>query len=70
MAYQQGPPSDDRGRLIGEDVWEVDPSKRELVKLDSADVLTCEQAGERFKPQIRPLTLFDEAVLGAEPAAA
>jgi hypothetical protein len=27
-------PYDDRGRLIGEDVWEPDPDKAEIVKLD------------------------------------
>jgi hypothetical protein len=32
--------SGDRGRLIGEDVYEPEPSKAELFKLDPADVLT------------------------------
>ena len=27
-------PYDDRGRLIGEDVWEPDPDKATIVKLD------------------------------------
>jgi len=31
-------PYDDRGRLIGEDVWEPDPDKAEIIKLDPADV--------------------------------
>ncbi len=33
-------PYDDRGRLIGEDVWEPDPDKADIVKLNPADVLT------------------------------
>ena len=32
-------PYDDRGRLTGEEVWEPDSSKAELIKLDPADVL-------------------------------
>jgi hypothetical protein len=30
----------DRGRLIGEDVWEPDPNKADIVKPDPEDVLT------------------------------
>jgi hypothetical protein len=33
-------PYDDRGRLIGEDVWEPDADKADIVKLDPVDVLT------------------------------
>jgi hypothetical protein len=33
-------PYDDRGRLLGEDVWEPEPEKAEIIKLDAADVLT------------------------------
>jgi hypothetical protein len=61
-------PYDDRGRLIGEDVWEVDPSKAELIKLDPADVMTVQEAAEKLNPLIRPLPSFDEAVLGRQPA--
>lgn len=57
-------PYDDRGRMIGEDVWEVDPSKAEIIKLDPADVLTVEEAAEQLNPLIKPLPSFDEEVLG------
>jgi hypothetical protein len=55
-------PYDDRGRLIGEDVWEVDETRREVIKLDPADVLTTQQAGELLDPLIKPLPSFDETV--------
>jgi hypothetical protein len=58
-------PYDDRGRLIGEDVWEPDPDKALIVKLDPADVMTTEQAGKALAPLIKPLPSFDEAVLGS-----
>jgi hypothetical protein len=58
-------PYDDRGRMIGEDVWEVDPSKAEITKLDPADVMTVEEAAEKLNPLIKPLPSFDEEVLGA-----
>jgi hypothetical protein len=56
-------PYDDRGRLIGEDVWEPEPSKGELLKLDPADVLTTEESGKLLAPLIKPLPSFDEVVL-------
>ena len=52
-------PYDDRGRLIGEDVWEVDESKHEVIKLDSAEVLTPQEAGRLLEPFIKPLPAFD-----------
>jgi hypothetical protein len=63
-------PYDDRGRLIGEDVWEPEPAKAELFKLDPADVLTTEEAGKLLAQFIKPLPNFDEFVLGKKPAAA
>ncbi|MEU0503495.1 hypothetical protein [Nocardia sp. NPDC005998] len=48
-------PYDDQGRLIGEDVWEIDESKRELVKLDPSEVLTGERSGQLLAPLIKPL---------------
>jgi hypothetical protein len=57
-------PYDDRGRLIGEDVWEPEPSKAELIKLDPADVLTTEESAKLLAPLIKPLPSFDEMVLG------
>jgi hypothetical protein len=57
-------PHDDRGRLVGEDVWEPDPDKAEIVKLESADVVTTARAAEKLKPLIKPLPSFDEMVTG------
>jgi hypothetical protein len=46
---------DDRGRLIGEDVWEVNPYQAEIIKLDPKDVVTVAQAAEKLKHLIKPL---------------
>ncbi len=48
-------PYDDRGRLIGEDVWEIDESRREVIELDPAEVLTPEESGRLLEPFIKPL---------------
>jgi hypothetical protein len=61
-------PYDDRGRLIGEDAWEPDPGKAEIVKLDPSDVMTTGQAAEKLNPLIKPLPPFDEMVLSKEAA--
>ena len=47
-------PYDDRCRLIGEDVWEYEPSGREFIKLDPDDVLTAEQSAELLDPLTSP----------------
>ena len=57
-------PYDERGRLIGEDVWEYDESEREFIELDPADVLTSQRSGELLEPLIKPLPSFDEVVAG------
>jgi hypothetical protein len=62
-------PYDDRGRLIGEDVYEPEPSMAELFKLDPADVLTTEESAKLLAPFIKPLPSFDEYVLGKSQAA-
>jgi len=62
--YQMIWPYDDRGRLMGEDVWEPDPDKAEITKLDPADMLTTQEAGRLLAPLIKPLPSFDEMVLG------
>jgi hypothetical protein len=62
-------PYDDRGRLIGEDVWEPDPDKADIVKLAPADVLTTAQARKLLDPLIKALPSFDEMVLGRKGAA-
>ena len=56
-------PYDDQCRLIGEDIWEWDPSARAVYKLDPADVLTAKQAGELLDPYIKPLPPFDDSLL-------
>jgi hypothetical protein len=55
-------PYDDRGRLIGEDVWEPDPDRAEIIKLDPADVTTPRQAAEKLNPLIKPLPSYDEVI--------
>lgn len=58
-------PYDERGRLVGENVWEYDAGEHDLIKLDSDDVLTTERAAELLEPQIKPLPPFDESMLPA-----
>ncbi|WP_431772696.1 hypothetical protein [Streptomyces cucumeris] len=48
-------PYDDEGRLLGEDVWEVDESTREIIPLDPSEVLTSSQSAELLAPLIKPL---------------
>jgi hypothetical protein len=55
-------PYDDRGRLVGEDVWEPDESKHEVIKLDPAEVLTPQESGRLLDPFIKPLPAFDSLV--------
>jgi hypothetical protein len=57
-------PYDDRGRLVREDVFEPDPSRAEIIKLDPEDVLTTADAARLLAPLIKPLPSFDEMVLG------
>ena len=63
-------PYDERGRLVGENVWEFDESEHEVIRLDPEDVLSTERAAELLEPQIRPLPPFDDGLLPAVPAAA
>lgn len=56
-------PYDDHGRLVGEDVWEFDPSAREFLKLSPQFVLTIEESAKLLAPLIKPLPAFDEALL-------
>ncbi|WP_433192970.1 hypothetical protein ACQP1G_30135 [Nocardia sp. CA-107356] len=51
-------PYDDQGRLIGEDVWEIDESKREIIKLDPSEVLTTQESAKLLAPLIKPLPVF------------
>ena len=57
-------PDDDRGRLTGEEVWEPDSSKAELIKLYPADVLMTQEAAKLLAPLIKPLPSFDEVLQG------
>lgn len=56
-------PYDERCRLIGENVWEYDPSEHGLIELDPEDVLTTEGAAELLEPLIKPLAPFDDSLL-------
>ncbi len=58
-------PYDERGRLVGENVWEYDPSEHRLIKLDPDDVLSTERAAELLAPLITPLPPFDDSLLPA-----
>jgi hypothetical protein len=58
-------PYDERGRLVGENVWEYDPGGHDLIKLDPDDVLSTERAAELLAPLIAPLPAFDDSLLPA-----
>ena len=60
-------PYDDRGRLLGEDVFEIDRSAAEIRKLEPSEVLTAARASELLAPIIKRLPDFDEYVLGKKP---
>lgn len=62
--YQMFWPYDDRGRLLGEDIWEPDPDKAQIIKLAPEDVLTMEQSRRLLDPLITPLPSYNEMVLG------
>ena len=64
-------PYDERGRLVGENVWEYEPAEHDLIKLAGHEVLTTAQAAELLEPFIRPLPAFDESLLpGSRPVPA
>ncbi len=56
-------PYDDQGRMIGEDVWEVDPARAEIIKLAPAEVLTVHGAAALLNPLIKPLPSYDQVLL-------
>jgi hypothetical protein len=60
--YQMFWPYDAQGRLLGEDIWEPDPDKAVITKLDPANVLTMEQSRRLLDPLIKPLPSHDEMV--------
>ena len=62
-------PYDERGRLVGENVWEYDDGEHALIELDPDDVLTTERAAELLEPLIKPLPPFEDSLLPAAPPA-
>lgn len=62
-------PYDERGRLVGENVWEYDEGEHDLIKLAPDDVLSTERAAELLEPHIKPLPPFDDSMLPAKAAA-
>ncbi len=60
-------PYDERGRLVGENVWEYDQAEHDLIKLDPDEVLTTQQAAERLEAYIKPLPPFDDSMLPRTP---
>jgi hypothetical protein len=48
-------PYDDEGRLVGEDVWEIDESARQVIPLDPTEVLDVEMTSKLLDPFILPL---------------
>lgn len=58
-------PYDERGRLVGENVWEYDETEHTLIKLNPAEVLTTARAAELLEPLIKPLPPFDDSLLPA-----
>lgn len=58
-------PYDERGRLVGENVWEYDPAEHDVIKLEPGEVLTTGRAAELLDPLIAPLPPFDDSMLPA-----
>lgn len=58
-------PYDERGRLVGENVWEYDETEHDMRKLDPDEVLTTARAAELLEPLIKPLPPFDDRMLPA-----
>ncbi len=56
-------PYDERGRLVGENVWEYDESEHNLIKLEPDEVLSTQQAAELLEPYIKPLPPFEDSML-------
>jgi hypothetical protein len=57
-------PYDERGRVLGEDIYEPLIDQAELFKIDAKDVMTSEQAAKALNPLIPALPSFDKMVLG------
>jgi len=61
-------PYDERGRLVGENVWEYDEREHDLIKLEPDEILTTARAAELLAPLIKPLPTFDDSMLPARAA--
>ncbi len=46
-------PFNERGRVGGKDVWEPNPDRAEIIKLDRADVITAEEVRQLLDPTSR-----------------
>jgi ligand-binding SRPBCC domain-containing protein len=53
-------PYDEQGRLVGENVWEYDPTEHDLIRLTPDEVLTTTEAAELLESQIKPLPRFQD----------
>lgn len=58
-------PYDERGRMIGEHVYE-NKAFFEIQKIVEADYLTVAEVRDRLRPMIRPLPVFEPAMVGAK----
>lgn len=56
-------PFDDRGRLLGEDIYEPSPERAQVIKLAPQDVLTTQESGRLLAPFIKPLPAYDTVVV-------
>ena len=56
-------PYDERGRLVGENVWEFDATEHDVIKLAPEEIVTTQQAAELLEAQIQPLPPFDDSLL-------
>jgi hypothetical protein len=56
-------PYDERGRLVGENVWEYDESEHRVIELEASEVLSTARAAELLGPLIHPLPAFHEGLL-------
>jgi hypothetical protein len=63
-------PYDDYGRLVGENIWEPEPHKAEIIKLAPADVLTTQEANRLLAPFIKPPPSLGEMVADVNAARA
>jgi hypothetical protein len=57
------------GRLMGENIWEPEPRKAQIIKLAPADVMTTHDADRLLAPFIKPLPSFAEMVAGLDAGA-